>query len=571
MVLTTTFSPDPSCYAPSNLWLGGNNNYGCGTYYEPFASRPTAAVSIHDCAFPRLGPNTVGPDSRSAYDCYQNNPYTSAYTAYSDCPEGMTGVDTQTTAWAYGLTIVGTTCCPTAYDFVGPDFTPTALPSVIHGTTFPVTFPTAGMCKATSIQSLSDQTVTLTATASPLSTTEIAWDYDNGFLVAEPARIYQTLYPDIEPGTTSTCWGRCPSQSWSSTGPGPTPAPTGTYVPPPSPAVTQFTPAPTCLDESNLWIISASCYLEDDVSLASPPWIQCTYTELGAPNPSDPACYQQSTATTVDNTKAYYSDCPAGYTPAATNLYKPFDLPLYESVKTETFDVVVTAYTCCPQAASVVDDAGSAHPIPFTTTDYDGFKTVHDGQTHSVFMYVVPRCVATHISALDHKTVTLGLYSDGRVWDKRDVSPATTAPAAAGKRQLNPPSEPLGTTQAVWDAEHDLLFANVQQVSWTVFHGTYTCYEGCDDYFTYSYHNTDPNYTPSTTTTTSATTPATATGGGTAGATEKLPDTVTPSLSTGVAARVLARGGTGGPVAGMPAVALVVVTVLQVVVVGALA
>lgn len=463
-----------------------------------------------------------------------------------------------------------------AYDFVGPDFIPTALPSVIHGTTFPVTFPTAGMCKATSIKALSDQTVTLSVTGSPPSTTELVWDYDNGFLVAEPARVYQTLYPDIEPGTTSTCYGRCPSQSWSSTGPGPTPAPTGTYVPPPSPVVTQFTPAPTCLDDSNLWIVSASCYLRDDPYQGNPPWIQCTYTELGAPNPYDPACYQQSTATVVDNTKAFYSACPAGYTPAATYLYKPFDLPSFQGSKTETFDVVITAHQCCPGAASVVDDAGATHPITFTTTDYTGFHTVHGGRTRDVFMYVVPVCVATHISALDDHTVTLGLYSDVRVWDKRDVvapHPATTASSAAGllgKRQLNPPPTTYGTTQAVWDAEHDLLFANAQQVSWTVFHGTYTCYEGCDDYFTYSYYNTDPNYTPSTTTT-SATTPSGTTGAVTTGATEKLPETVTPSLSTGGAARIVARGGKGGPVAAIPAVALVVVTVLQVVVVGALA
>lgn len=108
---TTTFRPDPSCYAPSNLWLGGG--YGCGTYYEPFASRPTAAVSIHDCAVPRLGPVTGDMAPHSAYECYQYNPYTTANVAYSDCPEGMTGVLTSTTPWAYGLTIVGTSCCPT--------------------------------------------------------------------------------------------------------------------------------------------------------------------------------------------------------------------------------------------------------------------------------------------------------------------------------------------------------------------------------------------------------------------------------------------------------------------------
>ncbi|GAB1315256.1 hypothetical protein MFIFM68171_05466 [Madurella fahalii] len=474
---TTIFRPDPTCFASSNLWLdirpGG---YGCNTYYPPFSPQPTEIVTPLSCPYPRLGPKTFSNTNRDDHLCYQYNGFTTGGTAYSDCPEGMTAAATVTTPWLDDIIIVGTTCCPTAYDFAAPGNTiPTPIPSVIGSSTYPVILSTVNMCKATSIKDFSDQTVTLTVSTSPtLSTTEVAWDYDIGFIVAEPAGVYKYLYPDRDAGTTSTCFGHlCPDDA-NPFKARPTPAPTGTYIPPPSAAVTQFTPSPSCLSESNFWLVSASCYLDNEPR--SPPWLQCTYTLAGDPDVSHTACYPEvyGRPTVVSGTPFHYSACPAGYTVAHSHFYKPFDLPSYASSKTQTFEVEASAYTCCPSAFGDIDFTYTMlHPTS---------KTVHGGATHTVNVYPLPWCVASRVSQLGGVTVTMSLYSDARVWDR--------------KRQ----GHRYGTTEAMWDVAGDTLFAHGPQLSWTVFHGTHTCFESCDDYFRYSYHNTDPNYVPPTTT-----------------------------------------------------------------------
>jgi hypothetical protein len=377
----------------------------------------------------------------------------------------MTPAATSTLSYVSGITLVYTTCCPTAYDFRAADGTPTAFPSVVGGNTYPVTFGTYGQCKATSIKAFSDQMVTVTLSASPLSTTEVAWDYEHGFLAAEPARIVKYLYPDEEAGTTSTCFDRCPESvrsSQSRTGPVPTSAPTDSYIPPPSPVVTQFTPAPSCLSDDNLWIVSASCYLPEARSSNRPPWLQCTYTAAGDPNPTETACYQRGTSTVVSGTTAFFSACPAGYTTAWESTRQPYSSSHYDRNMTTTYDVYETLKACCPSAFG--------DGISFSGTEVATTQT----RGQNVFIYVVPRCVASSVSQFRDRTVTMGLYSDARVWDKK-------------KRQ----GAEYGTTTAVWDVGHDLLYAHVQTVGWTVFHGTYTCYENCDEYFAYSYHNTD--------------------------------------------------------------------------------
>jgi hypothetical protein len=437
----------------------------------------------------------------------------------------MTGAATDTRQWYDGsISVVETTCCPTAYDFKAPNSAPTAVPFVVDGTTHPVTFGTANLCKATSIRDFSDQVVTVTLSTSPLSTTELPWDYEHGFLVAEPARIVRYLYPDEQAGTTSTCFGyRCQSTPISQTRTTPTSAPTDSYIPPPSPAVTQFTPAPSCVSDSNLWIVSASCFLNDDVSLRSPPWLQCTYTAAGDPDPSDTSCYQGRTSTVISGTPTFYSACPAGYTKAWGTTSQPYDLPHYDGNKSTTYDVYATRNVCCP---SVFGDG-----ISFTATEISTTRTVYEGRSHNIRIYVVPGCVASSVSQYRDRTVTMGLYSDARVWDKK-------------KRQ----GVEYGSTTAVWDVAHDTLFANAQHLSWTVFHGTYTCYENCDDYFTYSYHNTDPNYTPPPTT-------AVTTTAADADAAE-----VATSTSTAAAAAMVK----GDVQVGRLSVVVVIVTVVQV-------
>jgi hypothetical protein len=58
-----------------------------------------------------------------------------------------------------------------------------------------------------------------------------------------------------------------------------------------------------------------------------------------------------------------------------------------------------------------------------------------------------------------------------------------------------------GTTDAVWDEAHNTVYALGQTVLYTVFHGTNTCFEECDEYFTYSYYDTKGTPVPRTTTT----------------------------------------------------------------------
>ena len=330
------------------------------------------------------------------------------------------------------------------------------------------------MCKAASIKALSDQTVTMTVSSSlTISTTEVSWDYENGWIGAQPSQIFKYLYPDSEAGTTSTCFGhRCPTGT-NPLKPSPTPAPTSTYVPPPSPAVTQFTPAPSCLSDSNFWLVSTSCYLVVNRGFTSPPWLQCTNTMAGDPNVQQASCYAGSSEL-VSGTKYFYSACPAGYTVAYSRFDKPFDLPSFASSKTQTFEVEATRYGCCPSAFEDIKFALT--DIPQTST------TVHDGFTYSLNLYPQPQCVASRISQLKDKTVTMGLFSDARIWDR--------------KRQ----GATHGTTETVWDVAQDTLFAHAQGVGWTVFHGTHTCFEKCNEYFTYSYYNTDPNYVPPSTT-----------------------------------------------------------------------
>jgi hypothetical protein len=408
-----------------------------------------------------------------------------------------------------------------AYDFKAADGTPTVFPFVVGDNTYPGTFATHALCKATSIKAFSDQVVTVTLSASPLSTTEVTWDYEHGFLAAEPARIVQYLYPDEEAGTTSTCFGyQCTRSSVRSsrsrTGPVPSSAPTDSYIPPPSPVVTQFTPAPSCLSDDNFWIVSATCQLPD---LARPPWLECTYTAAGDPNPSETACYQHGTSTVVSGTTAFFSACPVGYTTAWESTRLPYSLPHYDRNMSTTYDVYETLKACCPSAFG---DGISFSRTEVATTQTRGLN---------VYIYVVPACVASSVSQLRGSTVTMGLYSDARDWDKK-------------KRQ----GAEYGTTTAVWDVGHDLVYAHFQTLQWTVFHGTYTCYENCDEYFTYSYHNTDPNYTPPPTTAVTTTT---------ATAEEGL-----DSTSTAAAAAMFRGDGQAGRLS----IVMVIVTVVQVVV-----
>ncbi|KAK3366191.1 hypothetical protein B0T24DRAFT_583425 [Lasiosphaeria ovina] len=509
-VITTTFRPDPSCFASSNLWLNVlTGTYACKQYYEPFSTGlPAVDMAGRGCLYTFLGPATWdGIDSA----CHQEY---GKETVYSDCPSGMTVASESTQPWLDDISLAVTACCPTAFDFGPPGAVAAGTPTVIDGTTYAVNLMfTELLCKATSVKALSDQTVTLTVATTSLAAVEVAWDYEHGFVAAEPAHIYKFLYPDPQnSGSTSTCFGfYCPTLT-NPLKPTPTPtqAPTGTYVTPPPAVVTQFTPPASCaVDAAHLWLVSTGCYLTGvDASVDyHPPWLLCTITVAGDPVAYNVGCYPQRSAVP-------YSGCPVGHTVAKSGTWRPFDTVVYNDYvgTTSSFDVVGSGFTCCPAFAPT---APSDKQAAFTYySDIHLFTTTHNNQAYSVYMvYPMPFCAASSLDRqLGGSTVTLGLYVDTQVWDKRRRDDETSIVTAGTSTYHS--SSPTSTTVVVWDGAHDTVFAHSAQFSYTVFHGTYTCFENCDNYFTYSYYNTDPNAPSITGVSTTLTGTSTGTGGG---------------------------------------------------------
>ncbi|KAH6631778.1 hypothetical protein F5144DRAFT_491001 [Chaetomium tenue] len=450
--VTTIYQPDPTCFAPSNLWVG--EGYGCDTAYEF---------------------TTAGPE-------------------------------------------------------------PTTILTVIDGTTYPMTHATQLVyCKAASIKQLSGSKVTMSVIGYPRgsttpTTTVVDWDYDNDFIAVTPAKIQKYLYTG-KPGTTSTCFGdsHC-VMNHNPIQPRPTHAPYGTYVPPPSSAVTQFTPAPSCLTDSNLWLVSDRCSLTTDPH--SPPWLQCTHTVAGDPDPTRADCYPVGLSTVITGTPTYYTDCPAGYTTANSTEYFPWTVgnggPAYDGAK-------ATWVTCCPSAFG-----GGRLSFTHTSPPWS-HTTVRDGTTHTVSSRTLPPYCAAFGGGRGDETLTLGLYSNGV-----DGRPGNTYD---------------GASEATWDTAGGTLYAHAQTLAWTVFHGTHTCFDPaeCREYFTYSYGNT---MGPGVVVATPTPTPTRDSEGGGGGGGEAA-----SSSSTAGAAALVPMRGDGR--AGLAGVVVVVVTVVVNVVLGA--
>lgn len=353
-------------------------------------------------------------------------------------------------------------------------FTNEPIPLTIGDSVYSVELYAGYRCQASAIGELSGQTMTLTVSTEPLITTEAI--YEGGIIFAQGEGAGKIVYEAS--GTTSTCFGGCPdlpTNPLQAPTPSPTPAPTGSYVPPPSHPTTQFTPAPSCLGDSNLWLIATSCHLEGN-GMERPSWLECAITENGEPDVSNTECYMRSSSTTGDDgTTSFYAGCPAGYTTASETTFRPFDEATYGlgTREPKSYDVVASHALCCPEG----DYSFQYSEVLTTTTTYDFRQQLVD-------MYPMPLCVATSVQALSGRDVELTLTEDRQVWDKRKRQDETAGPAV---------------TTRPWDYESGLLFAQVAQAKVTVFHGTYSCLDGCDNYFTYSYNNTDPNYTPTST------------------------------------------------------------------------
>lgn len=348
------------------------------------------------------------------------------------------------------------------------------IPLTIGDSTYSVELYSGFLCRASAVQELSGQTVTLTVSTEPLITTEAAYDEDVIFAraVGHGRIVYEAS------GTTSECHGNCPvlSNPLAAPTPTPTPAPTDSYVPPPSHPTTQFSPAPSCLSDSNLWLVSTSCQLLEGREVFKPSWLECAITELGDPDIYNKECYRRGSATAgVDGTTSFYAGCPAGYTTASESTRRPFDRRQHGDASGETisYDVVASVVMCCPDG-----DYSFQYSDVLTTT------TTHDGSQRLVDMYPMPLCVATSVQKLSGRDVELTLTENDRALGKKKRQEETAGPAV---------------TTRPWDYDGGLLFAEAAQASVTVFHGTYSCLEACDNYFTYSYNNTDPNYTPAST------------------------------------------------------------------------
>ncbi|KAF2451891.1 hypothetical protein P171DRAFT_438547 [Karstenula rhodostoma CBS 690.94] len=275
--------------------------------------------------------------------------------------------------------------------------------------------------------------------------------------------------------------------------PTPTFAPTGVYVPPPSHSVTLFTPAPSCSPEK-LWLVSTQlCDVNggNQFNGRFPSWAECALTLAGDPHSPyrNIDCYPWNLEA-EDGTHVFISECPVGYTTVwesqgRQDLYDTSTITQGGTIATsvEYRDIVAHSAVCCPDNA-----LGGFHYNWDSKPDYIDYIQTADpnGNPEKVNLYVPPRCVANSICAVP-PTVTLDVIFNSEVSDKKR------------RRQDTPPDNisPVGVVTRPWDANKNVVFAHSVEFGYTVFHGTYTCFENCYDYASYSYHNTDPNSPPS--------------------------------------------------------------------------
>ena len=307
--------------------------------------------------------------------------------------------------------------------------------------------------------------------------------------------------------------------------------PTSTYVTPTTPPLVTFTPAPTCIPTTagdQMWLVTGWCFPYPDWDRPYPSsWSlverpHCTYTRAGNPDENNENCNGNRWNW---NAPGPVGGCPVGYTSAGTSsmghLSKPFDKTLHDQDTTLRYDVTATAVGCCP----------SVEGLDFKyRTDGRIYSDVHT-RLNGVDWKMevpVPFCYAHPATQLDGHEVTMGVYHDGRVYDKKKKRQDFTSPGYYFTHSWGDQDE---TTTAVFDAGRDTVWAEDYSYAYTVFHGTHTCYENCREYFSSSYGNTDPNNTP---TTAAATTTTAEKVESTTESTTHYPRPSTSSLSTGL-------------------------------------
>lgn len=276
------------------------------------------------------------------------------------------------------------------------------------------------------------QTVLAGGTTSiQIDDTTVAWDYEDGTIWAIPASIWQYIYPGE--GTTSTCFGtNCPATNTLASTPTQRGPPSFTYTPPPPHAMTQFTPAPSCLAESNLWIVFTQCFVSSTRPEPDPSWLECILTVAGESNVSNRECHRFSETATVgaDDLRTFYSACPAGYSVATSRAWGVFNEPTNahgEPSPTRTYDATVTNLICCPSGTYDFKYAERLGSLRSSTT-------VHDGVTHTIQFCPVPECVATSVRKRRL------LHGPGILWEQpsgRRLNTSLTPPSAMHIRALS--------------------------------------------------------------------------------------------------------------------------------------
>ncbi|KAI0429709.1 hypothetical protein F5Y09DRAFT_309453 [Xylaria sp. FL1042] len=239
-----------------------------------------------------------------------------------------------------------------------------------------------------------------------------------------------------------------------------------------NPPTAVFTPGPGCIDPDDHWVVVTSCAafaLGENYSLyPSPDWLTCQLTQFGPPENGPASCFEPYSAQTVVNeVTSYYSGCPSGYTGAST-------LTLSRSDGLETnYDIY-----CCPTQYNFnIDD--------LFTGGYREFTTERDGISYDVG-YPLPGCATSYIDALSGKEIAVQTDFNTYAWEKRQVE--------------NVP----------WDYLYGTMYAEVAFFSYTVFHGTHTCYQDCYGWHDYYFSgSSEPPFTVIDVTTTPANEPTT--------------------------------------------------------------
>ncbi|KAI0118718.1 hypothetical protein GGR51DRAFT_497386 [Nemania sp. FL0031] len=214
-----------------------------------------------------------------------------------------------------------------------------------------------------------------------------------------------------------------------------------------NPPTAQFTPGPGCVDPEDNWVVVTSCFAialgQGQQSYSSPDWLTCQVTQFGPPQNGPSSCFLPWEAgTAVNEVTTYFSGCPSGYSAAATTAYS-------YSLEDERQEI---AY-CCP----------TQYPFVVNNVDAIDTTTERDGVTWSI-VYPLPRCAASYVDELSGKQLAVQTAYNTYGWEKRQVA------------------------NVQWDYLYDTLYAEMIYQSYTVFHGTHTCYEFVNCFSWHSYY-----------------------------------------------------------------------------------